>query len=235
MKQINRFDTYIKGEQTNEELDAFTKDILGKYYKEKALKDKWGKLLAQDQELLALKATRSLPEKKSISPFIKIASMAASICLIIGSWLVYQHFSIPEATRLANTYLAESYDPIQLRKGTVEDLRMIVNQHFEAQDYKSAIPILTQINQQAATVEDFFLLGFAYLKTGEWNKAITNFEIVLDDPTQLKREQAIWFAGLAHIKANQPALAIEKLQLLASRKGWKNKEAIRLIAAIEAQ
>jgi len=232
MKQLNRYDTYIKGEQSEEELEDFTKDILKRYYKKEALKEKWDSVLEKDEELVALKNTGKLPEKRTATLYIKIISIAAGVCLFISTWFLYRYLATPSATHLADKYLVESYEPIQLRKGNVQELRLVVLQYFEAQNYEAAIPILNQIQTYSSTIENSFLLGFAYLKLTDWDKALSYFELVLADPSELKREQAIWFASLAHIKAKQPTLAIKKLEVLASRKGWKNKEAIRLLEAL---
>lgn len=230
MKNLEKYTKYLKGELSEEELEAVTGDLVKDYYQRAEEKEKLKAMLKQEATQQVSLPTKSRPKAKRM--VLKIAAFAASFLLLVSvmNYCLAQIQRSPE--QIADKYIEDYHEPNSTRKNLTENLRLQAMQLYENKQYQEAINLWDKVIVKAdkdAVVDDYFWRGLNHLKTGNFEDAIQNFELVIKHPSQKMLIEAYWFSSLAHIKLKNLVLAKEQLQLIARNKGEKSVEAQQLL------
>ena len=246
MKLLKKYDQYIKGQLSEEEMDTFTKDIVQEHFEEEQLKNQWKTILDQDEELQALKNQQAsdspklvASRPKGIRRFKILFQVAATVLLLIAAGLFFYEAPDPipvlSYAQLTEVHLEKPYSNSGSRSGALEssEIRIQANDAYRQKNYAQAIPLFQELNSlPEKQSSDVFYLGLSHLYLGEYDLAIKNLEIIHSDTGSSLHKESSWFLSLAYLKANQLDAAKNILQNLADSKGWKSQDAQLLLQAI---
>ena len=140
-------------------------------------------------------------------------AVAAAVTLLIAAWFVI--FQMNPVTN--EELFAENFVPfsnLDNNKRSTDEVLSERKQAYTAYDQgnyeHSALLFEKIIPESDNQLLDIFYLGNAYLAIGSTEKAIKNFNIVLENETGLATV-AKWYLGLCYLKAEQTDLAREML------------------------
>jgi tetratricopeptide (TPR) repeat protein len=159
-------------------------------------------------------------------------SAAASIALLVAAYFAF--FSTPSPDSLYTQFYTpyENDIPVATRNAA-----MSVNSNspfysgldrYDHRNFIESIPYFEQaLQEQPDSEAAHFFAGMAYLETAQWDKAVTHF----DKAVFLRgnyANQATWFMALTYLKKGEKGKAIEMLDVLIAKGGFKEEQAITL-------
>lgn len=235
MNPLKKYNQYIKGELSDAETNTLTKEIISDYFADEERKEKWNKLLEKDKELLELKKKGNLPKKKIKRLLSKMLGIAASILVLLVVWWSY-HSSIKAITPsdLITQHLKKAPGSYNTRKGS--EIKLEAVEYYQAKEYKKAVKAYEKKLSQNAIIlseEDYFYMGFSYMKLERWDSAIDAFKQVVEHPRQGMKEDANWYLSLAFFLKGEREDAIKILEQIKVRKGAMHEDAKELLNAIK--
>lgn len=253
MKHLKKFDNYIKGELSEDDMETFTKEIITEHFEDESLKEKWAEILDKDEELKALQleskssdninqprpssATATTPKKqKPKGNIIKmILQIAAAVLLLVaaGTFLM-RGDTASNYQQLTAQHLEKAYAISSQRSAAEEnEQRISANEFYRAKRYKEAIPIYNQLIASNVSLEaDQFYLGLSHLYAGDAAAALPALSALAQNKDAKYAQEANWYLSLAQIKSNQLVDAKKRLQTIVDRGGWKSREAAELLKTL---
>ncbi len=238
MEILNKYNQYIKGNLTEEELEVFTGEIVKDHFEKEELKDKWNQILKEKHNL---HETVKPPQKKSSVwssiHLIKIGlSAAASILLLVFSWFTYQAASSPTYEKLLSQELNNPYVENLSRKGSVEELRLQAVAAYNDRDYATATGNFEQLKELDKAVDWNFYIGLCQLYQKQSDLAIQSFTAILNHPNKKYTIETNWYLGLAYVMDEDFKAAKKHLEFVVNQSNdemaWKVKEAKALLNAL---
>lgn len=152
---------------------------------------------------------------------------AASVALLLAAVWWWQRPAIPDATALAQTYLATPYPPPVATMGDADTLDAALQRAFMAYrtgDFATAADQLSTLaNAPDARDETIFYAGEALLQTGKPADALPYFERI---QAGYWRQSADWRRALALIKTGQAGRAKPVLENLRNTGRKEQVEAL---------
>ena len=235
MKDLTKYNQYIKGTLTEGELESFTKEIVKDHFEKEELQDKWNQILREENNF-SEKTERS-PKTFSLrnaTRFIRIGLYsAASVLILLLSWFVYQSLSFPAYERILSEELNNPYIENISRKGSIEELRLQAVASYNSRDYSASAKYFEQLSEIDKAVDWPFYIGLCQLYQKQSNLAIKSFTAILDHPNQNYSTEINWYLGLAYVMNEDFESAIKHLEFVANRSNdemaWKVKEAKKLL------
>ncbi|WP_339840616.1 hypothetical protein [uncultured Maribacter sp.] len=168
--------------------------------------------------------------------FWKPFQIAASIILLLGaSWFVFNSdiFNGPEEL-YATSYEKYPNTVYTITRGDTADtsLERLAFEAYETNDYEAAIKYLKELKDKTGLDYVDFYLGQSYLGNGETLKAINEFEKTISINGEYKQE-AFWYAALAHLKLDHKNKAKDLLIELIENETYKLDEATELLEKLK--
>ncbi|MEZ5004377.1 MAG: hypothetical protein R2730_15200 [Chitinophagales bacterium] len=166
---------------------------------------------------------------QKVRPLWKIFSAAAVVLVLFGClWFVMKPSGVNQyASNLQHEEL------LLTQRGEIDKLPAEAEEAFNSGDYKTAIPLLKELDHVNGDFHVDIALGIAYLETDELDMAYEEFNQVYHSDA-LIRDQALWYLAMVHLKRHEQAKALEKLSLL--RKNYpqfKTDEVKKLISKLK--
>lgn len=156
-----------------------------------------------------------------------VLAAAATLALLLTAIWWWRQPAAPDAGQLAQTYLAKPYPPPVATMGEADTRPAALQSAFLAYrngDFAAAAQQLGELAAQPdASDETLFYAGEAMLQTGQWERAIAQFDRVQPG---YWRETADWRTALALIKNSQPASARPLLEKLRNSSRQTQVEAL---------
>lgn len=162
--------------------DAIRKELYSK--KKREFDDMYAKTSSKNKK--STEWAYSYPLLKKIRPYLTLA--AACLLLILG-WFVF--FNEPSSKQLASNYIENNLQTLSATMNASQDSLQLGISAFNQQNYAAAEEIFRSLtNQEKLTAESIKNLGILYLVTGEYDKAIQEFDVL---------------AGFSNLRANPGA------------------------------
>ena len=174
--------------------------------------------------------------KKVAVPMAKVRPMwyryavAAVIVLLIaaGIWYVLQ-------PKNNEQLFAAYYQPYEISltdrgEGNLEKIKKAEDAYLN-KDYATALDLLEGlINEQEYNSQLHLATGIAYLEENKFEKAIGQFNIIIEKKDVFLKDQAVWYSALTLLKCNKEKEAETFLELLAGDEGAdKHSDAKKLL------
>lgn len=228
-EELVTFETLIKQDAEFSEQVAFEEDVQGvvQHRERMVLKSK----LKGYESQLPKEDLHTNP-KKSIN-FLKIA---ASLALLVAtSWFIYQWSATPNLDDVYATNYEKFPNTVYTitRSDTLDNsLERKAFEAYEGDDMKAAITYFEEL--LAISNLDYipFFLGQSYLKDGQIDQALQQFETIIKNETDFKSE-ALWYSALANFKKGDKRTGAKQLQLLIANGNYKKSQAQELIKALD--
>ena len=163
---------------------------------------------------------------------LKKWAIAAIVLLLISlAWWLWQRPTTPEKL------FAENYAAYDLYFGDrgEGDLMIEAGGLYLSANYESAIPLFEKLLEQDKTLTKArFALGICQMELGNWEKAISNFQPLIEEKDILYAENAQWYVALALIKLDKLEEAKTYLnQLKGNNNARFQQKATTLLKALE--
>ena len=182
---------------------------------------------AQDEQLAPLPPPPTLLRRLPL-----VLAAAAALALVLTAIWWWRQPATLDANQLAQTYLAKSYPPPVATMGEADTRPVALQNAFLAYrngDFAAAAQQLGELAAASdASDETLFYAGEAMLQTGQWERAIAQFERIQPG---YWRETADWRTALALIKNGQTARARPFLEKL--RNSPRHAQVEALLKALE--
>ena len=152
-----------------------------------------------------------------------LAAASATILLVVGSFLL-SNLSSPNADQVFSKYY-EPESAILMTRSADEhpDSQLKTALHkFEQKDFQGAIPLL--IDNKDNILAQFYL-GLSYIETKDYKRAISSFQIILDNNNNLFLEQSEWYKGLCYLKLGENIKATDLFTTIKNSNSLYQKDA----------
>jgi len=161
--------------------------------------------------------------------YLKIA--AAVVLLITVAWFLIDNM-ISDRSLFDDYYVAYLSEPVTRGEQKKSDLIKLYDQGSYQEAAAGISKMLDDANVSSEEKDQYALyLGNCYLNTGETNKAIKQFQLIL--PASKRYEFAQWYLSMAYLKSNQVAQAIQTLNAVKEYDGLYKKKAIELMEKLD--
>lgn len=250
---LDKYNQYIKGEMSEEELDDFTRELLKKHYEKDALKNHWKKLLEEKKEQSSLESNTKINEKskepqskvRQLSPKTETVSRKSNknsktrlralvtTFAIAASLIFAVLYFIPNQstnTLSALDKIVYEHQAVSITSrgnsedGEIADQRRKASEFYEQKNYSKAIPLLKNIMEaKQQTNDDLFLLGLSYHYNKEPQKAISTFEQLLQKDNLERKDAITWHLALALVSSGNCEKANPYLNEVSNWTGNKGK------------
>lgn len=240
MKFLKKYNKYIKGEMTEKEMDSFTTDMLKEHYKDQQLKQKWKKILDNNQDLSQLKekAPNQLKAKHSIwRPLMA----AASLLLLISAYFMFQKDALPTHQQLVKAYTQEAFPYNEIRKSIDDNTKLtkqqlLAGELYTDQEYQKSIIVYKDIvKSNKAVTEDKFYLALDYFYLKKSKEAIPFFKEIIEDNQHKKyKKESTWYLSLSYLQMNDfdnASILLNKIVDWESNKNNRNRDKIYITQA----
>lgn len=191
---------------------------------------------SEESEVLKNTIQEVISENKSNSgnrflPILKIAAVIA-VLITISIYL----FKEPSYEDLYAEYMHMEEIPSLISRGEsgtkeLENAQVL----FRDEKYTKAIEIFTQYQANAESINplSFIYTGVAFLEINEFEKALTQFELLANSNT-LQSKKAIWYKAMVFLKQNNEEKLIENLEVIvADKNNYNFDKAQQLLEIIE--
>jgi len=240
MNSVQDLNKYFNSHQLLMESDSITKDIIKSYFEDIALKEKWGEILHEEFKVgtdgldlskkANLESNTDQPPKQKSKNLIYAILFGTITALIIAFTMWPSSPVTPETSEeKLMALLSDHYSnpiPRDLVKGAEEDRANIQNAYalYQAKDYENAIPLLENVvNTDPTNDEHRFYLGLSYLYNKDAEKAVTEFEWILNQENSNYSDAATWHIALAYTEAGNYDTAKKFLNEVSSWTGNEGK------------
>ncbi len=250
MKQdfdFSRFiERFLKGEMNPEEKKWFEKEIEGNLSlrNEIELRRQVDSVLS-DKEMIELKAQLDqihqeiyeVTEKgkgtiRKIYQRVYYATGSLVIfALILTMYLTNRDFS---NEKLIDLYYNPTKISINFRAGSPgEDLLAQAMKLYENKQYAKAISLFESIlKEDGSKIGINLYSGISYMELEKYNDANKSFQKVLQNKPNPFVESATWYLGMCYIMTNERDKAAEQFQVLASKEGYYQDDAKKILRRI---
>ncbi len=166
-------------------------------------------------------------------------AVAATIALLAGS--IYT-IIISRDQSLKEDYFMEYYapypniiHPVQRAEETPMTDEELAYYYYESEQYEKALELFLKLNEATGDSEStLFYLANIYMAIGNYEEAIENFTILLNDSVVFKN-QTRWYLGLCYLEDGNYPNAQEQLEKITETKNSYNERAEELLSKIKNQ
>lgn len=192
-------------------LDAINKDILGE-------KSKEGSFITR------------IPRKK-----LAVASVAASLILLLGINGILKNNLTTTDSLYGKYYTTYPGTGISRAAGTGLDKEISqALRQFNEKNYGESLILFSAIlDQDADNPVGNFYSGMAYQETGQFEKAIASYQLVIKAGNNLFVNQAEWYSGLCYLQNDDRKHAISQFRKIAGSKGFYSEKALAILRKLK--
>ncbi len=172
---------------------------------------------------------RSTP-KNRVKSFLVPLVVFMAILGMVYYLMVYNSNSSAEPKVLYAQYY-ESY-PISLaNREEGDDLKIQqVNALYKNEEYQKVLPILDELILENSDAKLQIAAGISALQTGAYQKALSHFDLLIDNEDPLYINQAKWYAAMTALQLKNTSLATNYLQsLVDSDSNFKKQESLDVL------
>lgn len=232
MKKINQ---YTDPGISEKELDDLTGELLqAKFYGEK--KQEWA------QELKAahgIERGGAILVKMTQKSSRRLLLLAASVALLITSWLLLRPNQSPANELAAQLFQQEKLPTPQVRKGLEDSaaLQLAATDAYLDGNFAKAIEAWNQLErQQPLDAESQYFKGLCHLKLGQAQLAASSFrQVKAVAETQPKfQQEATWFLALSYSMTSDFERAMPHLRQVI-KDDWRTEQATKLMEQLERE
>jgi tetratricopeptide (TPR) repeat protein len=246
MEQLEKIIKYLDGEVIGEEKQAFENKLEGDVSLQEKLKlvkdinatladenlNSFVTKIQQIQSSVAKKKT-DVKEKKNTAFILKRRFLSAAAVLLIMaiSSIFYLNFAGPRNERIYNQFYQKYESSLITRSDNNETSALIAAiQLYDKGNYQGAIARLTDLLQKdnSNTTARFFI-GLSYMETKTYEKAITNFNVIMTERDTAFIEHAEWYMALCYVQTNRIKQASELLKQIADSNSYYKIKAVDLL------
>lgn len=232
MKKIKK---YLNNQLSELEDEQITKTLIVNHF-DRQLEQKWTKILADKHQL---KLPPKQVRKNNFTIYRKIASIAASIAVLLMAIPAYQSFMQPSSQEMiASLYTTDNKKAIMTIKKSANEAKDIDATKIEAENaynsnnFEQAIIYYTQITKAPSSlIDEHFYLGLSYFYNAQYKEAVAALShantLKTHDNFQSK-EDINWYLGLAYLQTQQIELAKPILEHIAAKSHTKKRKALAI-------
>lgn len=161
--------------------------------------------------------------------------VAASIIILIGvAGIGYFNRSGPDFDELyTQNYEVYPNTEVNITRGknnTSLEYRAFVA--YERRGYAQAIDFFLELKKGEYPKYVDFYLAQSYLATGDFEKAIAEFDMVIQDNSSFV-DESNWYAALSALKLENQAVAKKHLNFLVAKDGYKTGQARAILQKLD--
>ncbi len=230
MKPIDKFNDYLKDQNTSMESDDITKEIISDFYKEELLRDRWKKILKEKHNYGESEntATPKVDNKKNGKRILLITALAVAASILLFFYVNIGNTvnQLGPVDQLLSAHYEKPF-PRDVLKGPRSTLALRSEAYaaYQNKDYATTISSLEQLVAEGGVdQEDYFYLGLSYLYNKQPDQSARQFKTLLDRPTSNYQDIATWYLGLALTDAKKYDEAKVYLSKVATWNGNKGKQ-----------
>ncbi len=201
---------YLQGKLTKVEQEAYEKSLSAKEKEELAyelgVRDEISRIELRGRMVEFEKKTNST---RVIHP--TYLSIAASIALVVSSVF---YFTKPEEAVLFDQYfeLYPNYELTTVRGDEDPSNRDLAYAAYDVGEYQMAINEFNKLEVLLAA--DYFFRGVCYIQIKDYQRALSDFQEVVDLKDPSYETPSIWYTALIHVKSDNKEKAIPLLEAL---------------------
>lgn len=158
-----------------------------------------------------------------------VLAYAASLLLLIATGIGVWHYSGNRGNEKVylNYYHPEPVS-FAVRSATMSSDQPVMHglELFEKKEYAAAIDYF---NQSPDNPMGRLYGGLAHMELGDFNKAIVDFNAILNQNDNLFIDQAAWYLSLCYLKTNRQKDLEQSLRLIASGRSIYRTKALKLM------
>lgn len=161
--------------------------------------------------------------------------VAASILILIGvAGIVYFNRSGPDLDKLyVQNYEVYPNTEVNITRGKNNaSLGYRAFVAYERRGYAQAIDLFLELKKGEYPKYFDFYLAQSYLATGDFEKAIAEFDMVLQDNSFFV-DESHWYAALSALKLENQAVAKKHLNFLVAKDGYKAGQARAILQKLD--
>ena len=229
---------FINNKMDEAQMEKLTKDLIHQQL-DPGKRKIWGQLL---QEKYGVEREAKTKPTNRIRTLGRVLTIAASIALVVVSYLLLNKNTVPAPQRLVQEYIQElpiMADQAVARKGNfeAENLRMQANEAYTKRNFETAIGYWeTLVANQDENSYDLFYLGVSYLrqKNSAPEKTIDYLTQIQQQNIEL-RQEINWVLSLAYLQTEQEDKAKPILENIVNKQEFMAKAAEQLLTTMEKQ
>jgi tetratricopeptide (TPR) repeat protein len=246
MEQLEKIIKYLDGEVIGDEKQAFEKKLEGDVSLQEKLKlvkdidatlsdenlNSFVTKIQQIQSSVTNKKT-DVKEKTNTAIILKRRFLSAAAVLLIMaiSSIFYLNLAGPRNERIYNQFYQKYESSLITRSDNSETSDLIAAiQLYDKGNYQGAIARLTNLLQKdnSNTTAHFFI-GLSYMETKTYEKAITNFNVIMTERDTAFIEHAEWYTALCYVQTNRIKQASELLKQITESNSYYKIKAVDLL------
>lgn len=249
MKKLDPLNKYVGQNNTEQELDSATKELVKDYFLQEDIKNKWKQLLSNDHNVKTFDKLEDIPSfkeqiqvntksiestsKKDLFGKLILGTFAILILAIMLISYIQKKDSEQTLAPMANIMDEYYSSPMQYRntKGPItnKEKRQKAFDLYNNKEYKKASKIFEDINASQIFIEDdHFYLGLCYLYNKEPLKATKSFKLILSEKNLQRDDSASWFLALSLIESQnyeEAKIHLDKISQWTGNAGKMKKAA----------
>ncbi len=240
MKDLEKFEKFIKGELEEGDLWEFKKSLevdaslAAEYEVYKAAFSpnarKKHQLMDELNDLRRTKTQRSIP-----FGWQRIAAVAAGIIILlgIGFGLIKMQHSASNQELYAQYFVAESASfNVRSATNSLEQPVLDGMQFYELHNYDAAIEMFEKAPNN---LMGKLYSGLSMMELGDFKGAIHKFDDIINHSDNLFVDQAEWYQSLCYLRTGKRSKAIEKFQEIADDNGVYKTKALKILKEINKE
>lgn len=168
--------------------------------------------LKQIHEKAFVSPVQPIAKRRNLRPWISIAA-AIALLVVALVWITNQ---TPASEQLFADHF-QAYELSLSQRGDTEQELVQLEKLYNNKDYEAALPLfesLLQENEESIQLQ--LGAGVTKLSLGNPKEALAYFNRIIRSNDLLFKDQAIWYAALAHLKMDDQEAAKKQLELLAN-------------------
>ncbi len=240
MKDLEKFEKYIKGELEEGDLWEFKKSLEVdaalaaefEVYKATLSPHAHKKHQLMDE----LNALRHSKTNRSIGfGWQRITAVAAGIIILlgIGFGLIKMQHNASNQELYAQYFIAESASfNVRSATNSLEQPVLDGMQFYELHNYDAAIEMFEKAPNN---LMGKLYSGLSMMELGDFEGAIHKFNDIINHNNNLFVDQAEWYQSLCYLRTGKRSKAIEKFQVIADDNGVYKTKALKILKEIKKE
>jgi len=166
-----------------------------------------------------------------------ILALLTGFLIILGFvyyFMVYKSNINSDPAIIYAQYIESYHISLVSREEGVDLELQQVNALYKNKEYQKALPILDNLIAKSSDTKLHIAAGISALQTGNYEKALSHFNFLIDNNDPLYGNQARWYAALTALQSENTSLAKQYLQsLIDSGASYKKQESLDILRLLE--
>jgi len=241
MKNLEKFEKYLKGELEESELWEFKKqlEIDSSLAKEFRLYKRVNDAIEQPDKIQLFETLRDIHNQNQQKSGKKIfqlptrwVAIAASIVILltVGISLIWMQSGLNNS-ELYQQYFAPETAAFNFRSSMTSLEQPVLQgmQFYELHDYDAA---LEMFDKAPNNLMGKLYGGLSLMELGEFDKALNKFDYIIQHNDNLFIDQAEWYLGLCYLRTGKQKQAVETFEKIAEQRGVYKTKAQKILHEI---